>query len=57
MRGLERVDLVGGVRADVDDVERVGEPAAEIDAGGEVEQAVDRLDVELVVDRARPPAS
>ncbi len=46
---LQRVDLVGRVRARVDDVEVVGEAPPEVDVGREVEQTVDGLDVELVV--------
>ena len=48
---LQTVDLVGRVRAERDDLERVGEPGPKVDVGGQVEQAVDRLDVELVVDQ------
>ena len=47
---VERVDAVGRVRARVADVERVGEPGADVGARGRVDQAVDRLDAELVVD-------
>ena len=47
---LERVDAVGRVRARVAHVERVGEPGAQVGAGRQLDQAVDRLDAELVVD-------
>ena len=52
MRRCERVDRRrASSRRSVDDVERVGEAGAEVDAGGQVEQAVDGLDAELVVDQ------
>ncbi len=49
-RDLERVDTFGRVRARVADVERVGERGPEIGAGRRFDEAVDRLDAQLVVD-------
>ena len=46
----ERVDVLGRDRPRVGDGEGVGERGAEVDAGRQVDQPVDRLDPQLVVD-------
>ena len=52
----ERVDVLGRDRSRVGDRERVGERGPEVDARGQVDEAVDRLDPQLVVDELHDEA-